>query len=50
MPGGIAQLAGGGAIQIQQTIDKQVVEDAVKQLQSQMLALPPAEDREDATS
>ena len=42
--------AGGGAIQIQQTIDKQVVEDAVKQLQTQMLALPPAEDREDATS
>jgi|TARA_R110002110_G_scaffold120740_2_gene296063 hypothetical protein len=42
--------ADGGAIQIQQTVDKQVVEDAVKQLQSQMLALPPAEDREDATS
>ena len=40
--------ASGGAIQIEQTIDKQVVADAVKQLQSEMLALPPAEEREDA--
>ena len=42
--------AGGGAIQIQQTIDKQVVEDAGKQLQSQMLALPPAEEHDDVIS
>jgi hypothetical protein len=39
--------AAGGAIQIEQVIDKQVVEDAVKQLQAQMISLPPAEDHED---
>ena len=42
--------AGGGAIQIQQTIDKQVVEDAVKQLQAKMLALPAAEEHDDVDS
>jgi len=42
--------AGGGAIQIEQKLDEQVVKDALEQLQKQMLALPPAEDREDVTS
>lgn len=40
--------SGGGPIQIEQKFDRQVVEDAVKQLQGQMTALPPAEDYEDA--
>ena len=39
--------AGGGAIQIQQTIDKEVLHEALEQLQTQMLALPPAREHED---
>lgn len=41
--------AGGGAIQIEQKLDEQVVREAVQQLQKQMLALPPAEEHEDVT-
>ena len=42
--------AGGGAIQIQQTIDKEVLHEALEQLQTQMLALPPAREHEDVIS
>lgn len=42
--------AGGGAIQIEQTIDREVLHEALEQLQSQMLALPPAEENDDVIS
>jgi len=42
--------AGGGAIQVEQKVDQRAVEDAVRQLQAQMLALPPAENTEDVSS
>ena len=42
--------AGGGAIQVEQKVDQQSVNEAIKQLQAQMLALPPAENTEDVSS
>jgi hypothetical protein len=42
--------ADGGAIQIEQMVDKQVVQEALQQLQAQMLALPPAQEHEDVIS